>query len=548
MPPTIRLGSACAWLLTACPPFPEPALCESVACLSTSAPVGTSGGPQLPTTSGDGDGFQTVTGNEPASTGNPGPTTETPGTTTGEPQEEPPTIVTYDLLPKTIMVSGPIEVTVTATHAEGVHMELETGGTGDLMHVEGNEFSGHFDVLSGDDNGDHHVRLTPWRDAEVGAEVLAPYTVLLPKPGTPVFWETSDELGPGQVAALGVLPDGQVVEFGTRFPKGLPRCYLRRRDPLGAVNDTAFLFGDNDCTAVDLQVDDTGALFVLVNRATGDGVRWWYGQISAWGKGATPIKDGDQGESAVALALHTSGTVAVCGFATTDAADVDAMVHVFAPNVVGGKKLKFDYQPPDKLAHTFEERTRDCIYTEDTLALVGEAYGWHLLENFKRERLFVLRVDTGTGEASWMVAPPGVRAQSGAQAVDVDQDDNLIVAGYACDDDCAPEGELRRYDGGDTLTWQVSLGAFQSKLLAITDVAWSPAGYAVVASGGLKDAPGAFTVRAFAQKQVLPIWAYTHKDIMALDLALALAIGRYGAVYAGGLGMNSYPAVAIING
>ncbi len=547
MPPTIRLGSAFAWLLTACPPFPGPELCETVECLATSAPVGTSGWPQLPTTSGD--GFQTVTGNQPASTGNPDPTTETPGTTTSEPQEEPPTIVEYKLSPEEIKVSGPIKVTVTAAHAHGVHMVLDSGETGDLALVEGNEFDGSFDVLPGDDNGDYHVHLTPWRDAEVGVEVLAPYKVSLPKPGTPVFWETSDELGPGQVAALGVLPDGQVVEFGTRFPKGLPRCYLRRRDPLGAVNDTAFLLGDNDCTAVDLQVDDTGALFVLVKRTGGDGVRWWYGQISAWGKGATPVEEGEKGESAVALALHPSGTVAVCGFAPTNAADVDAMVHVFAPNVVGGKKLTFDYQaPPDYLTHKFEERTRDCVYTGDTLALAGEAYGRHLLELVERERLFVLRVDPGTGEASWMVAPPGVRAQSGAQAVDVDQDGNLIVAGYACDDDCAPEGELRRYDGGDTLTWQVSLGAFQSKPLAITDVAWSPAGYAVVASGGLLGAEGAFTVRAFSQKQVLPIWAYTHKDIMALDLALALAIGRYGAVYAGGLGMNSYPAVAIING
>lgn len=547
VPPTIRLGSAFAWLLTACPPFPESGTCEAAECLSTSAPIETSA-PQLPTTGGDMGGFQTVTGNEPASTGAPEPATETVGTSTGEPQE-PPAIVQFKLTPETIMVHGPIDVTVMAAHADGVHMVLDNGDESELKLVKNGEFSGSFDVLTGFDNGEHFAHLTPWRDAVVGAEVLAPYTITLPEPGSPLFWETSDELGPGEVVALGVLPDGQVVEFGTRFSQGQPRCYLRRRDKQGAVNDTTSLLGDNDCTAVDLQVDDKGALFVLVHRTSGDGVRWWYGKISAWGKGATPVKDGEKGESAVALALHPSGAVAVCGFAPTIAADVDAMVHVFAPNDAEGKPLKFDYRaPPDYLAHWFEERPRDCVYTGDTLALVGEAYGRHLLELVKRERLFVLRVDPGTGDASWMVAPPGVRVQSGAQAVDVDEQGRVVVAGYTCDDVCAPEGELRMYDADDTLIWQVSLGAFQSKTFAVKDVAWSPAGYAVVATGGLKGAEGAFTVQAFAQKQVPPLWAYTHKDIMALDLALALAIGRYGEVYAGGVGVNSYPAVAYIGG
>ena len=45
-----------------------------------------------------------------------------------------------------------------------------------------------------------------------------------------------------------------------------------------------------------------------------------------------------------------------------------------------------------------------------------------------------------------------------------------------------------------------------------------------------------------------PLWSFTHKDIQALDLARALAIGRYGEGYAGGIGVNSYPAFAHIGG
>ena len=83
---------------------------------------------------------------------------------------------------------------------------------------------------------------------------------------------------------------------------------------------------------------------------------------------------------------------------------------------------------------------------------------------------------------------------------------------------------------------------------ATRDLAWNPAGYAVVATGGLKDNEKAFTVRAFATSQVDPLWTFAHKDIQVLSVALALAIGRYGEVYAGGMGGNGFPAVAFIAG
>jgi hypothetical protein len=66
-----------------------------------------------------------------------------------------------------------------------------------------------------------------------------------------------------------------------------------------------------------------------------------------------------------------------------------------------------------------------------------------------------------------------------------------------------------------------------------------------VATGGLKGNESAFTVRAFASSQVGPLWTFEHKDLQALQLALALAIGRDGEVYAGGLGANGSPAVAV---
>ena len=548
MPATTRLGFAFAFAfasagLMACPLFPVENTCGDE-CMSTSLP-GTSG-PLLPTTSfGDG-GFQTVTGaEESTSTSGPGPGTGGP---TGE-EALPPVIVEVELTPDPIVMNGPITVLVAADHADGVNMVRENGDASELTMVEPGLFEGSFEVLSAlPKDLDRYVLLTPWRAAVIGEAVKAPYTIALPEPGSEVFWETSEALGPGQVVALGVLPDGQVVEFSTHFTKGGPRCYLRRRDKKGVPNDIAFILEGNDCTAVDMQVDDKGALFVLVHRKGGDGLRWWYGRISGWGKGAIPFGTGEVGETAVALAHHPSGKVAVCGYAPTPFVDVDAMVQIFEPEVQGGSKLMFDYWPVDKELHIFYERSRDCVFTGDTLVLVGEAYGSHAIEIVKRERLFILRLTDWGKSAVWAVAPEGVRTQSGAQAVDVDGENRLVVAGYTCDDACQPEGDLRIYDSVSDLKWQVSLGAFKSKELVTKDLAWSPAGYAVVATGGLKDAESLFTVRAFGESQVAPLWTFTHKDINQLNVALALAIGQYGEVYAGGSGEDGFPVVAFIGG
>lgn len=550
---------ALAWPLMACGVWPTwgdecaEAGCEPGSSSSSSS----SGAPPVPTT-GDGEP-QTVTGDDGdtstgagTNTGSPEPGTT--GTTGGEPVPLP-AIVDFVLAPNPIEIAGTIAATVTAEHADGVRMVAPMQAPIDLMMVGPGVFAGEFAVLSGLLNGPQVALLTPWRDAgEIleGATVPAPFEVQLAAPGSPGFWETGDLIGPGQVAALGVLPGGEVVELGTHFKNGASRCYLRRRDKSGAwtlPDDLVAVLPEVQCSAIDLKIDALGVMHVLVRRQGGDGPRWWLGRVPSWGLGVTNLGIGAKDETAAALAQHPSGMIAVCGSAPTPATDVDAMVRIFRPNLPG-EPWGFDYQPQGKPPHWFDERVQDCVFTGDTLALVGEVYGRHGEDNinFERNRLFVLRFDTAAKSAAWSVAAEGVKTQSGAQAVDVIDKDRLVVAGYSCDDECKPEGELRIYDGKHTLLWQVSLGAFPTKASTVQALAWSPAGYAVVATGGLKNDPTAFTVRAFGQSQVDPLWTFSHKENQSFHLALALAIGHFGQVYAGGIGAGAYPAVAYING
>ncbi|MDC0721713.1 hypothetical protein [Nannocystis bainbridge] len=525
-------------LLTACAPWPQWEECSNALCATAS--TGDSTGDITTPTSGG--GIQTVTGADESSTD---VELDTSSTTLTEPAG-PPAVVEFKLTPDPIGFNGAITVAVSAEHADGVRMELDSGEVIELAMIEPGLFDGETAVLTGLVNGPHVALLTPWRDVVDGETVQAPYEVALPTPGSQGFWETGDLIGGGQVAAMGVLPTGDVVELGTFLPNGESRCYLRRRNKGGAwgPDDLVTILPDNNCAPIDLVIGDDGAMFVAVNREGVDGVRWWLAKIPAWGQAPTNLGLGAKDETAVALARHSSGAVAVCGYAPSPWMYDDTMVRIFRPNLPG-ETLNFDF--PLKQAHWFAERPRDCVYIDDTLALVGEMYGPHGDDNKLRDRLFILNLDS-EGQAAWTVAPAGAKTQSGAQAVDTDNEGRLVIAGYTCDDACQPEGDLRIYDTRGELAWQTSLGTFPTKQFGTRDLVWSPAGYALVATGGPKGNETAFTVRAYAPSKIEPVWTFARKDGQVLHLALALAIGHYGEVYAGGLGANGYPAVAYIGG
>ncbi len=107
---------------------------------------------------------------------------------------------------------------------------------------------------------------------------------------------------------------------------------------------------------------------------------------------------------------------------------------------------------------------------------------------------------------------------------------------------------LRVHDPKGGPGWYAPIGEMKSLAYGPHDLAWSPAGYAVVASGGAKGDESTFWVRAFAPGSGTPLWTFSRKDNQLFHMAFAVAIGAFGEVYAGGLGANNYPAVAYIAG
>ncbi len=505
-------------------------------------------------TTDEGQEIQTVTGtsetstsDEPSTTG-PGETGEA-GETTASPPDELPAIVDFEVTPAppdAISFNGMLDIMVWAEHADRVEMLTHTGDEITLTETQPGVFAGQVPAFTGLENGMRTSVLTPWKATTAGDDVDVHYNIDLPEPGSQRFWETGDSIGGGHVAAMGVLPDKRFVELGTYYVMGVPHCYLRARDTGGGwfQDDFIDILPTDHCTAIDMTIDPiSGALHVLVNRKGNDGLRWWVGEISAWGINVKNIATGPLGDTALALARHPE-MVAVCGAKKVPTNDLDAFATLIRPNQAAEERL-FDYKPGDE-PHAFWENARDCTFAGDALVMAGEARGQHNGEDEFRDRLALLEYDVVTAETKWTVAGPGPGVQSRALTVVVDDDGNYQLAGYTCLDVCEPEGDLRTYLPGGELDWQVALGPLGSDWLGPHDIAWHPAGYVVIALGEQQGQAFRFKVQAFTPGEFTPLWTFIPNDMQGFQIAFAVAVGSYGETCAGGLAAGNYPAVACI--
>ncbi len=528
--------------------WPDLVTCEEQNACGTTEPASTADS-GTPTTS---DGVNTVTGDSPgdssgdSSSGaaDPGSGAESIGTTSDEPAELP-LILTRKVDPDYTDVNAILDVLVTADHADGVRMKLENGDLIELEMVGPGEFSGQISAFTGLDNGENTAWFTPWRDVIEGEKVNAEYVIALPPPGYEVSWQADDLDIDGYVAAIDVLPDGRPVEFGTYHEMGEPRCYLRLRDKSGKLVEFFPVLPPAHCRAIDFKIDrNTGVMHMLLERKSGDGLMWWAGESAGWGVAPKNIGVGVVGDMALALASRP-GLVAVCGAKPVATIDKrDALAVLLRPNQLAEERL-FDHEE----GHKFAETARDCVFAGDTLVLVGEANGKYEVENqpFKGDRRMVIEHAVADDTAVWTVGGPGPGVQSRALAVDVDDQGRYHIAGYTCLDDCQPEGEVRVYSPGGTLESLVPMGLLGSAWFGPHDIAWSPAGYAVVALAEQQGQSTVFKVQAFASIYE-PLWTFTPSDKQGIQIAFAVAVGPFGEVYAGGMGATNHPAFAVIGG
>ena len=256
------------------------------------------------------------------------------------------------------------------------------------------------------------------------------------------------------------------------------------------------------------------------------------------------------GDTAFALAARPD-VVAVCGSRAVATSDkLDALAVLLRPGELPEPRV-FDYRPVDP--HKFMETARDCAFTGDmgdTLVLVGEARGVHDKDiKLDRDRLMLIESDvTTTAEPVWTVAGIELGVQTRALALDIDKQGRYHLVGDKCNDACEPDGALWTYEPGGALVDHSSIGPLGSSWFGPHDIAWSPAGYAVVAFGEMQGLSLVFKVQAFAPGVPVALWTFIPNAKQGLQIALAAAVGPQGEVYVGGVAVDDQPAFKRIGG
>lgn len=501
----------------------------------------------------------TTTGADPTTTttGAPEPASSSgevgEESSTGEPLPPPvlpPSIVDHSLSPDPLTKPGTIEAMIVAENASSVHMQVDDGDAIDLAGGP-DIYTGGIPIYTGLSSGTHSATFVASRDGLVSEPLVVPFEVDLPAPGEDYVWESADLIGTGTVAAIVALPPGDdaavMIEWGTYYPGGKPRCYLRQRDALGGWGPADFVevLPGTDCVAIDLAAGLDGELYPLASRKTGNDVRWWLGKIGTWAMAATPgnVMTGSLGDVAKAVAVG-GRKVAVCG--TRPVANpgdkIDAAVWV-----VGESERLFDYILPNYMPHMFDETLRDCVIDGETLVGIGDVFGDYTpnLLDPKRRRHLRLRLDLASDASSLNVgAEIGSATQSVANAVAIDSKGRSVTVGYLCGDVCEPDAELWVHGPDDTLEWYAALGP---DIASPFSIAASPAGYVVVA-GAREKGPwwSSFWMGAYFIGTYKPVWIVEHDDAQQLQFAAAVAVGSAGHVYGGGVGANGYPAVVYV--
>jgi hypothetical protein len=459
-------------------------------------------------------------------------TTTSGGESSGSVAELAPEIMDLALDPDAPKSAGPVKVTVQAENAVEVWMTVDDGGEVALEPVgeEGTEFAGEIAVLGESWNGDHTVSAVartgeleslPWEEM---------FTVTAPTAGMEV-WKKMSTLTPSFGNAVAFDAQGEVYELFTEWGNQGMRCHVRRRDTLGEAvwpQDTVTLAAGVACIGEDIKVAPDGTLWVLVNTVEDEVDRWQLFNLDPDGVLLDDPQIGGFEEVGRGLDVNAAGDLLLCG-SRPGVEFPDAWVKLMPQVGMGWTRPWVHEGGTEK----FDERTKDCAFVEDTIVVVGEAFGRHDPNDVIRmSRGFVVEFSINGAELDKAVATDNPALQSGYEAVAPDSDGGYAAVGYTCNTTmvpCSPKkGVVRWFSSGASQTWEQLV----AKAVTVSDVAPSASGGVVVAAQALQKEQG-FLVQAWVAGQSEPIWGYQGTP-SSVQVATGVALGPYGYLSAGG--------------
>ncbi|MDC0722496.1 hypothetical protein POL25_36745 [Nannocystis sp. bb15-2] len=441
------------------------------------------------------------------------------------------------LMPDELKSAGIVTVEVDVEGADAVSMSVDLGEPVALVPMNAGTFTGEIAVFGESWNGTHDVVAIATRDEEVSEPWPATFTVAASAAGGEA-WLKKSSLVPSYGNAIDVDDQGGVVELFTYSTPEGQRCHLRRRDTDGEVvwlGDSRWIAHGFDCAGEDVKFAPDGTIWALVNVYENGFGRWqiWHLDDDGLPLGQTP-EEGNLTHMGRGLDVNVAGDVLLCGTRPATPGEDDAWVRLRRVDTEPWTQ-PWDYRAPYALdkVHKFSERTQDCAFVEDRIVVVGDAVGPHEQGNPDiQTRGFAVEFSFTATVLADVANPAALAWHSGNQALAPGHAGGYVVAGDNCNAMVSPCNATK-----GVLRW-FSLGATQVEMQPtanakhLTDIAWSAAGYAVVAAQGLQNEDG-FLVQGWSSGAAEPVLHYQGGPTK-LQVATGIAADQVGFIFAGG--------------
>ncbi|HEY0135250.1 MAG TPA: hypothetical protein VGB85_14295 [Nannocystis sp.] len=503
--------------------------------------MSSSGGDVTPTTSGGDDGIATSTD----ATSLPD-LPDAGESSSGEPPA-PPEIVQVKLDPASPLTqAASMKVQVEALHSAGVTMALDGGAPVSLAATGANFYKGAIEVYGASMNGGHTIMVVA-SSGELLDTLPVDFDVDAPPSGANMWLKTS-EVPDSQTRAIAVDAAKNVYEVGIAGKGAATRLVVNKRDEYGepAWPGMWTTYHDGESWGEDVAIGPDGMIHVLGNyKDKDDHTRWWLARLDpAVGIVVGKPQLGEIDEPARGLSIAENGDVAIVGHATVWGAEPqmdDVQTKVWLrPKAGGGVITEWGYSPSDPGPNWFTEMPEDILIAGGRVFVTGSAEGVYkdaVKQDIPVKRTFVIELDHKGTVVREYVAPGLPHEQSGGYALAIDGKGGIASAGWACNDPCVKVGEVQWFAGdGDLVPYARQVEAGKDGPGYSLDIAYSPAGYNVVASAVSMGAGLNLALRVTGRRSdnLELVFEYTF-DTNSLEMGQAVAVGPNGYLWFAGL-------------
>ncbi len=448
-----------------------------------------------------------------------------------------PEVVAIEL-PAEVHAAGPVPIAVQTKNAMSVRVKLDGLDVGELASDGQNMFVGKLAVKGAADNGTRHVEVIATLDEHEDSDE-ATFEVHAPKAGNGA-WAMPGPSG-SRTNRIALTPEGDVIEGGLRIGAGIPRPSVHKRSGIDGSDLWAkkVLLSELEGHVADVAIAPDGGIWVAMNVK--EASEKWRPHILLLAPDGTPTsvdRPGELGYTLRGIAADEEGGCFGVGFGVVEGGDLDIVFQGVNAAHQGTVTNTWDYQPPNKVPHSFADAAMDVVIDGDIAWVAGMSVGQHDVKPAPFTRGMIVPIDIHTGEvAGPVIIAPAVDSWEHSVFFGLAlHTEGVVVTGAGCQDACGgvQRIETSRYTTAGVRTWHQPEGSAEGAYGS--DVVVDSQDRAIVA--GVSKQSGVLRGQALAHTigkvELKPLWEHQFPVSKESSEALGAARDEYDRIFIGG--------------